>query len=104
MKTGTLRKLMEVAVEHGWIVDKGFSNVGREREAMEREWEWRRQLGLESTPEENNSQRYCKMLLGSMPHLRNNLAHGSKFLNPGGIGTLAICADLINQLFPVQDS
>lgn len=99
LKTRNLARLMEVAIERGWIVDEGFSNIRREREAMEQEWEWRRQLGFVPTPDEKDAQRYCKMLLDSMPHLRNDLAHGSKTLHPGGIGTLAICADLINQLF-----
>lgn len=102
LRARTLRPLLKIAIERGWIVDEAFSNVRREREAMEREWEWRHQLGLVPTPEENDSQRYCKMLLDSMPYLRNDLAHGSKTLHPGGVGTLAICADLINQLFKEQ--
>lgn len=99
LQTRTLAPLLKIAIKRGWIVDEDFSNVRREREAMEREWEWRRQFGLAPTPEESDAQRYCKMLLDSMPHLRNDLAHGSKTLHPGGVGTLAICADLINQLF-----
>ena len=104
LKTKSLAKLMEVAIERGWIHDEGFSNIRRERELMEQECEWRRQFGLAPTPEENDAQRYCKVLMDSIPFLRNDLAHGSKTLHPGGIGTLAICADLINQLFKDQRS
>lgn len=99
LQANTLAPLLKIAIKRGWIVDEAFTNVRREREAMEREREWRRQLGLASTPDEKDAQRHCKMLLDSMPHLRNDLAHGSKTLHPGGVGTLAICADLINQLF-----
>lgn len=102
LQARTLAPLLKIAIKRGWIVDDDFSNVRREREAMEREWEWRRQFGLAPTPEENDAQRYCKVLMDSMPYLRNDLAHGSKTLRPGGIGTLAICADLINQLFKEQ--
>ncbi|MBI3432961.1 MAG: hypothetical protein HY018_12215 [Hydrogenophilales bacterium] len=99
LRAKTLAPLLKIAIERRWIVDEGFSNVRREREAMDQEWEWRRQLGVSSTPEELDAQRYCKMLFDSMPYLRNDLAHGSKTVRPGGLGTLAICADLINQLF-----
>ncbi|HEY9098674.1 MAG TPA: hypothetical protein VIN38_07380 [Thiobacillus sp.] len=102
LQAKTLAPLLKIAIKRGWIVDEAFSNVRREREAMEQEQEWRGQLGVPQTPEEQDSQRYCKMLLGSMPYLRNDLAHGSKTLHPGGVGTLAICADLINQLFKEQ--
>lgn len=99
LQAKTLAPLLKIAIKRGWIVDEAFSNVRREREAMEQEQEWRRLLDVPPTPEEQDSQRYCKMLLDSMPYLRNDLAHGSKTLHPGGVGTLAICADLINQLF-----
>lgn len=94
-----LKKLLEVAIQRGWIVDDGFANVRSEHKAMEEEEAWRLQFGLPSTPEEEDAQRYCKVLLDTMPYLRNDLAHGSRTLHPGGVGTLAICADLINQLF-----
>lgn len=102
LKTKNFKALLKLAIDRGWIVDDGFSIVQRERKAMEEEREWRRQFGWQITPEEQDSQRYCKILLDAMPFLRNNLAHGSTTVHPGGIGTLALCADMINQLFNVQ--
>lgn len=102
LATRNLKRLLETAIERGWIIDDGFANVRREREAMAEEQAWRLELGTPVTPEEKDAQRYCKVLLDTMPYLRNDLAHGSKTLHPGGIGTLALCADLINQLFPTQ--
>ena len=69
--------------------------------AAARDREIFRQIGasLGDSPEERDAQQYCKILAQSMSYLRNELAHGSEMLHPGGLGTLAICADLINQLF-----
>lgn len=100
LRTRHLKPLLEAAIKRGWITDDGFANVRRERKAMEEEQEWRLQRGMPVTPEGKDAQRYCKVLMDTMPYLRNDLAHGSKTLHPGGIGTLALCADLINQLFP----
>lgn len=44
-----LKKLLEVAIQRGWIVDDGFANVRTEHKAMEEEEAWRLQFGLPST-------------------------------------------------------
>jgi len=99
-KTRNLARLLKVAIERGWIVDEGFGLVRRGRQAAEREREMLKQSGISATPEERDVQRYCKVLMDALPELRNELAHGSHMIHPGGFRTLALCADLINQLFP----
>ena len=42
---------------------------------------------------------YVRMLANMLPGFRNKLAHGSAMLAPSGKRTLALCCDLINQLF-----
>ena len=100
-KVKALAALMREAIARRWIVDGGFEISRRSRAAAARDREIFRQIGasLGDSPEERDAQQYCKILAQSMSYLRNELAHGSEMLHPGGLGTLAICADLINQLF-----
>lgn len=57
---------------------------------------------LPPTPNELDSQNYCKILIECVPSMRNSFAHGSAPVYNGGFGALAICRDWINQLFPAQ--
>ena len=72
-----LAALLEKAVAHGWIQDKGFRH-------------------LEHAGQENS---YSRSLPQVLPLLRNEAAHGSSHLTPDCIGHLEKCADLVNQLF-----
>ncbi len=100
-KSKALAALMREAIARKWIVDEGFEISRRSRVAAARDREIVRQMAanLGDYQEEHDAQHYCKILAQSMSYLRNELAHGSGMLHPGGLGTLAICADLINQLF-----
>jgi hypothetical protein len=91
-------ELLQMAVKERWIVDDGFTVVRRRREANAELFE---QLGdvPASDADMQNVNRYCNTLVESMPWLRNHLAHGSTSVHPGGMSTLRVCADLINQLF-----
>lgn len=89
-----LKKRLEAAVERGWILDSGFRYYrpgavegfpGDEADS--------------GNPDTKDVQEYCKTLIETMPFMRNELAHGSRMLHPNGLTTLAIVADLINQLF-----
>ncbi len=47
-------------------------------------------------------QAYCKVVSDSMPFLRNSLAHGNIMLNFSAFRILAICADIINQIYEAK--
>lgn len=91
-------ELLQMAVKERWIVDSGFDVVRRRREANAERAEL---LGVSpaSESDELSVNRYCRTLVESMPWLRNHLAHGSTSVHPGGMSTLRVCADLINQLY-----
>ena len=88
-----LKKLLETAVERGWILDSGF------RYYRPGAIEGMADDGEDSNPDTKDVQEYCRTLVETMPFIRNELAHGSRMLHPNGLTTLAIVADLINQLF-----
>jgi hypothetical protein len=73
-----LKKLLLFALKKGAISDDGFSHV---------------------TITKDDPTRYSKQLPDILPHLRNDLDHGSSTLHPDSISTLRICAEIINQLF-----
>ncbi len=87
------KRLLRLAIEEKWIRDSGFKYFRLKGEQPEE------QRSIAGDPDQRDVQGYCKVLLDSLPYLRNELAHGSSMLYPGGLTTIAICADLINQLF-----
>lgn len=89
-----LKKLLEAAVERGWILDSGFRYY--RPSAIE---DMSDDVADSSNPDTRDVQKYCRTLVETMPFIRNELAHGSRMLHPNGLTTLAIIADLINQLF-----
>ncbi|NRA22576.1 MAG: hypothetical protein HRU05_19055 [Oceanospirillaceae bacterium] len=72
------RGLIKKAVNIGLIKDVGFRRI-------------------KGTHHKDNS--YSESLKDIVPHLRNNLAHGSVTLHPGAVATLQWSADFINQLY-----
>ncbi len=95
-----LRVLLEQAVAEGWIRAEGFRRY-REAVALRAQYE-----GMEATvtgTEPDRSRRaevwYVRMLAKLLPEFRNKLAHGSAMMAPSGKRNLALCCDLINQLF-----
>ena len=88
-----LRRLLELAVERGWIKDSSFNHFQQD---VEDAAEGRI---VSENLDSSDVQDYCKILVDMLPYLRNEIAHGSSFLHPNRLTTLAICADLINQLF-----
>jgi hypothetical protein len=97
-----LKELLMQAVTDGVIRDDGFRHY---RKVAEYRAEFARveatPEGREPEPDEpSDTQRYAKTLCETIPFLRNELAHGSPRVAPSGLRTLALCCDLINQLFP----
>ncbi|HKQ56399.1 MAG TPA: hypothetical protein VJY35_00910 [Candidatus Eisenbacteria bacterium] len=99
-----LRGLLERAVSEGWIRDDGFRHVRRIAEQRARDNQESALIGGEpDSPESQTLQSYVQILGDVLPALRNKLAHGSAMMSPTGKRTLAICCDLINQLFPKRN-
>ncbi|HEY2953846.1 MAG TPA: hypothetical protein VGK89_01210 [Candidatus Eisenbacteria bacterium] len=95
-----LKRLLERAVEEGWIHDEGFRHYRRVAE-QRAEQEESPPVGTEpDSPVTRELQAYVKILAETLPFLRNELAHGSAMLSGSAKRTLALCCDLINQLFP----
>jgi hypothetical protein len=97
-----LGPLLARAVKEGWIRDEGFRHYRQivERRAQYEEAEGSL-TGQEHEPEATRAvQAFVRVLCKHLPELRSKLAHGSPRLTPSGKKTLALCCDLINQLFP----
>lgn len=100
-KKATLRPLLEYAVKYGLIDDNGFSHYVRLRqESLEVEQMLHEIGGGASVKSEPiDPKRYSRVLVETMPQLRNVFHHGSNSLMHGTFLTFRICCDLINQLF-----
>jgi hypothetical protein len=100
-----LSRLLPLALKNGWIQDDGFRHyreaVGQRRrsEVIEEEV-----LGKQPAPPNLDSFSYVRVLMKVLPESRNKLAHGTTMLQPSGKRTLALCCDLINQLFPIEEA
>ena len=75
-----LRNLLNLALNKGWIKDKGFRHI--------------------EAPTDSNE--WCKNMINTIPSLRNSQAHGTPLLVPDFYHHIRVCADLINQLFPME--
>ena len=100
-KRACLKKLLNDAIQKKWIQDGGFKYypVSQETLIQRTAADSHRPPKNEHDPDSDNLQAYCKILADSLPYFRNTFAHGSKIIYPTGVATLAICADIINQLF-----
>lgn len=104
VEKGSFKKLLTTAVEKGWIRDEGFSVPRRQKEQMRAAKEFWKEAGIdrpELEEEQEQIDRYCMILCDTLPSLRNSLAHGSSMMDSTSAFNLQICADLIDQLFPM---
>jgi hypothetical protein len=92
-----LRRLLHRAVREGWIRDEGFRHV---RLMAERRAEFERRGQEPEPPAAPEAQRFARIISDTLPFIRNKLAHGSAMLSGNAKSALAICSDIINQLFP----
>ena len=88
-----LKNGLELAISERWISDAGFRYYRIKDESSGEEG-----FATQSS-ESEDVQAYCNILVDAFPYVRNTLAHGNKISHLGGLTTLAICADLINQIF-----
>ncbi len=98
----SLKRLLVKAVREGWIRDEGFRHyrrIAERRAEFERDEAALVEKGLDSALA-SEAQSYARTISETLPFLRNKLAHGSGMLSPSGKRTLALCCDLITQLYP----
>src|SRR5882724_2865566 len=97
----TLRRLLDYAVKHEMIDDSGFSHYVRLRQESAEIEQMLHEIGDGSTMnnEPIDQQEYSRVLVETIPKLRNVFAHGTNSLIPRTFLTFRICCDLINQLF-----
>jgi hypothetical protein len=76
----SFKNLIARAVNEGLIRGSGFAITANRDEALEP---------------------YVETLVKVMPTLRNKVAHGSSMLHNNSLSSLRICAEFINQLFPL---
>jgi len=93
------KHLLKKAVHEGLVTDKGFSIPQKRAEAV-------RQNNTVvpedfQMPEPSLMSEYSANLAKCIPFLRNQLAHGTNMLHEQGAKHVRICAELINQLFPL---
>jgi hypothetical protein len=93
-----LRHHMEYAIAQGWWRDEGVLQAAA---ASVGAVDLLESIGIaKRSPEDaRDPQSYVKVLAQALPGLRNELAHGSALLYPGGYATLGVVAKLINQLW-----
>jgi hypothetical protein len=97
----TLRPLLEYAVKHRLIDDNAFSHyVQLRRQSIEIDQVLHEVGGGDSMKSEPiDQQQYSRILVETIPQLRNIYAHGTNSLMPDTFLTFRICCDLINQIF-----
>lgn len=114
-----LKQLLTYAIEKGFLKNENFevwrhrTQVNAKMRTMYEEIEEMSRLDLdqmeldESKVEIKDVDRnhdYLTILLETIPYLRNHYAHGSKSLHNQVLGTVQIVAEIINQIFPENES
>lgn len=119
-KRPMLAGMLSYAIDHGLVRNEGFRRwhaavtyQARERRLMEAGQAMSDQ-GLESIEVDETEPAeilpvdqvwdLVQVLRESMPHLRNELAHGSTLLTRQALGTLELVAEILNQLYPSDPS
>lgn len=111
-----LAKLLRTAEQEGWLREEGFTlrqARARTRAGSKRNIEAIKQMECEGLTElylppvteeeiaaELDGISVVQVMREHIPKLRNDVAHGSPYLNSSSVGMLTDVADAINQLFP----
>ncbi len=102
--TPPLQEMLKRAIESNWITDEGIAHAKRLRER----WTQMRQglpedmFGASPDPLEESPQRYCRILLDTLPAERDSFAHPKHYWHgvPGSSSLIIENVhDLIQQLF-----
>jgi len=94
------RHLLQQAVDCGLISDSGFAIYHA------RHWQTERTPKKQASINFADDQIRCRILIETLPTLRNSLAHGSNYLNTpsNALMTFELARDLINQLFQPEET
>ncbi len=100
-----LKDRLKHAISQKWIRVEFLPHYQRLEKIQAVEWE--RAKKIFGNPDvwvvQLDPTKYADQLLGGLPALRNELAHGTHRLSLSGYLTLEICRDIIQQLFPAKD-
>lgn len=89
----TLNPLLREAVARGFLKTAGFKRWSQRRDAFAR---------LYSKSRKPQNANLAKLLSETLPHFRNTLAHGNRFVDDSGFLHLDIVCEAIEQLYPVD--
>lgn len=93
-KRDTLSYLLRDAVKKGLLTTAGFKRWTQWREAFS-------ELHSEGAKPQNVN--LAKLLARTLPHFRNTLAHGNRFVDDSGFLHLDIVCEAIEQLYPTNE-
>lgn len=114
-----LKRLLSYAVENGYLRNENFEVWRRQTEMRARErtmyeiTEEMDRLGLEKmeideskieVKDVDRDYDYLKVLLKTMPWLRNRHAHGTKLLDNHALGTIRLVSEIINQIYREKET
>lgn len=91
----TLSFLLREAVKKGLLTTAGFKRWMQRREAFAK---------MHAKSEKPDKANLAKLLSKTLPHFRNTLAHGNRFVDDSGFLHLDIVCEAIDQLYPVKPS
>lgn len=109
------KRLLSYAVEKGYLKNENFEIWRRQTEmrawerTMHETTEEMERLGLEKMEideskieikDVDQDHDYVKVLLKTMPWLRNRHAHGTKLLDNHALGTIRLVSEIVNQIYP----
>ncbi len=97
-----LKRLLNSALEKSWIKDEGirhYHRINKKRNGYETLVQDVYDFEQERTNNENTNE-YVKIIVDTLPSLRNTIAHGSSYLTNRVCLAFEICCDIINQLYP----
>ncbi|MAX55481.1 MAG: hypothetical protein CL537_08230 [Alcanivoracaceae bacterium] len=113
-KPRNLQGYMDLALKYGWVTDEGYTSSwslaeSRVRDRMVFEMIQKGLVTKEGVPSPVPTEEQVRQELRDMEvarsrlhagrHVRNHLAHGDGGLSDSSVGTLALVAEEINQLF-----
>lgn len=110
-----LKRLLTYAVKEGHLKNENFAlwrhhtEMRAQQQTEDEIWEEAQRNGLNEITFDDTQYEikdvdrdhdYLAAILGSLPWLRNNFAHGTTSLDNQALGTIKLVAEIINQIYP----